>query len=167
MSENIFDDNNVVPNNWVKFSKVEDKITGTLISVKSMKSRLPGQEGKDVAIYELKADGGEYHDIDDAKKVDTLYKKHRFRMYWGNYFIFLYKYLIHLSMATGIFLMGHLIIFKLLAKTRLYSFFYLGWGYWIFTIPLFLFTMGFLYLIRKNRLNTKILGKTKIYFLDI
>ncbi len=59
-----------VQNSWMKFNvPMEDKVKGTLIAKRTMKSTLPGAEGKLVNIYELKADMGVYHTLDDKKKV--------------------------------------------------------------------------------------------------
>lgn len=61
---------NAVTSNWVKFNvPIEDKVMGTLISVREVKSTIPGQEGKMVKIYELKADEGSFHDADEMKQV--------------------------------------------------------------------------------------------------
>lgn len=63
-------EDNAVASNWVKFNvPVEDKIFGTLIAKRQMKSTIPGQEGKMVNIYELKADMGAFHVLDEKKKV--------------------------------------------------------------------------------------------------
>lgn len=68
MSKDIYDEENVVPNNWVKFTLIGDNINGTLISVREVKSTLPGKEGELQKIYEIKADGGSFHDVDGNKK---------------------------------------------------------------------------------------------------
>jgi hypothetical protein len=61
---------NEVQSNWVKFNvPIEDKVFGTLIAKRTMKSQIPGQENEDVAIYELKADMGSFHNVDDKKAV--------------------------------------------------------------------------------------------------
>lgn len=65
-----FDSANEVPSNWVKFNvEQEDKIMGTLVAVREMKSTLPGKEGELVKIYEIKADYGSFHEQDEKKKV--------------------------------------------------------------------------------------------------
>jgi len=65
-----FDASNEVPSNWVKFNiEGEDKIMGTLIAIREMKSTLPGKEGELVKIYEVKADYGSFHELDEKKKV--------------------------------------------------------------------------------------------------
>lgn len=68
--DDIFSEENEVQSNWVKFNvPLEDKITGTLIAIREMKSTLPGKEGEMVKIYELKADSGSFHKLDEKKKV--------------------------------------------------------------------------------------------------
>ena len=70
VEDDIFNEENEVQSNWVKFNvPLEDKITGTLIAIREMKSTLPGKEGEIVKIYELKADAGSFHELDDKKKV--------------------------------------------------------------------------------------------------
>lgn len=59
---------NEVPSNWISWGvPVEDKIFGTLISRRTMKSTFPGKEGEDVNIYEMKADLGSFHALDEKK----------------------------------------------------------------------------------------------------
>lgn len=62
---------NEIPSNWMKFNvPMEDKIFGTLISKRTIKSTMPGQEGKDVNVYEIKASRESvYHALDDKKKL--------------------------------------------------------------------------------------------------
>lgn len=65
-----FDASNEVPSNWVKFNvPAEDKIFGTLMATREMKSTIPGKEGEIVKIYELKADFGSFHEADEKKNV--------------------------------------------------------------------------------------------------
>jgi hypothetical protein len=52
---------------WVKFGKVGDNIYGTLIGVREVMSQLPGKKGERVKVYEVKADGGIFHETDDKK----------------------------------------------------------------------------------------------------
>lgn len=67
---NDFDDTNVVPSNWISWNvPIEDKIFGTLISKKQMKSTLPGKEDEMTNVYEMKADYGSFHQVDEKKKV--------------------------------------------------------------------------------------------------
>ena len=64
------DDSNQVSSNWVKFNvPLEDKVFGTLISKRQMKSSIPGKEGELVWVYEVKADSGSFHEVDDKKVV--------------------------------------------------------------------------------------------------
>ena len=65
-----FDEANVVSSNWVKFNVVgEDKIMGTLVGVRTIKSSIPGKEGEMVKVYDVKADYGSFHVQDEAKNV--------------------------------------------------------------------------------------------------
>ncbi len=64
------DDAIEVTSNWMKFNvPLEDKVKGTLIEKRTMKSTLPGAEGKLVNVYELKVDEGTFHVLDEKKKV--------------------------------------------------------------------------------------------------
>jgi len=70
VKDNWDNDDNQVTSNWVKFYvPMEDKIFGTLIAKRVMKSAIPGKENEDVNIYELKAEAGSFHQVDDSKKV--------------------------------------------------------------------------------------------------
>lgn len=62
---------NEIRSNWVKFNiPLEDKIHGTLIAKRKMKSTIKGKEGEMVNIYEIQADEEtSYHVLDDKKKV--------------------------------------------------------------------------------------------------
>lgn len=61
---------NEVSSNWVKFNvPMEDKIFGTLVAKRSMKSSIPGKEDEDINVYDLKADMGSFHEADDKKQV--------------------------------------------------------------------------------------------------
>jgi|TARA_R100000789_G_scaffold5743_2_gene9823 hypothetical protein len=60
---------NEIPSNWVKFYvPMEDKIFGTLIAKRIVKSNYEGKEDEDSHVYEMKADVGSFHNV-DAKKV--------------------------------------------------------------------------------------------------
>jgi hypothetical protein len=62
-----FGSENEVKSNWVKFSKIEDKVLGTLTRITESESQFnPGEKVKN---YEIKADYGSFHTIDDMKKV--------------------------------------------------------------------------------------------------
>lgn len=66
----VFDEANEVVSNWVKFNvPQEDKVFGTLIAKRQVKSTLPGKEGQMVWVYEIKADYGSFHALDDNKQV--------------------------------------------------------------------------------------------------
>lgn len=68
--KDVFDESNEVPSNWVKFNvPQEDRIFGTLIDKRQIKSQLPGKEGELAWVYEMKADYGSFHEQDDKKKV--------------------------------------------------------------------------------------------------
>jgi hypothetical protein len=63
-------EDNEVTSNWVKFNvPMEDKIFGTLIAKREMKSSIPGKENETVAVYDLKADMGIFHEADEKKVV--------------------------------------------------------------------------------------------------
>lgn len=63
-------ESNEVQSNWVKFNvPMEDKIKGTLIAKRTMKSTMQGREGEIVNVYDLKADEGSFHALNDVKKV--------------------------------------------------------------------------------------------------
>ena len=64
------DEGNEVRSNWMKFNvELEDKIKGTLIAKRQIKSNLPGKEGELVWVYDLKVDEGSSHALDKKKKV--------------------------------------------------------------------------------------------------
>jgi hypothetical protein len=68
--DNWDNETNEVSSNWVKFYvPMEDKIFGTLIAKRTMKSAIPGKENEDVNVYELKTDVGSFHNVDDKKVV--------------------------------------------------------------------------------------------------
>lgn len=61
---------NEVASNWVKFNvPMEDKVFGTLIAKRQMKSSIPGKENETVNVYDLKTDMGSFHEADDKKQV--------------------------------------------------------------------------------------------------
>lgn len=62
---------NEVKSNWMKFNvPLEDKIFGTLIDKRVVKSNLPGKEGEPSNVYDIKAlKETLFHVVDDAKKV--------------------------------------------------------------------------------------------------
>lgn len=65
--ENVFDEGNVLKSQWVKWGKPGDNIHGTLVRVFETTSQFPGHEGEKGKAYEIKADGGEFHDLDSKK----------------------------------------------------------------------------------------------------
>ena|SRR3989344_5384616 len=60
-----------VRSSFIKWGAVGDWIKGTLVSVREVESRLPGKEGEMQKIYEIKAEAGVFHNIDESKKVAT------------------------------------------------------------------------------------------------
>ena len=63
-----FSEANEVPSNWVKWNvEGEDKIIGTLTRKWSVDNQF--QPGEKVENYEIKADYGEFHELDAKKKL--------------------------------------------------------------------------------------------------
>ncbi len=62
---------NEVQSNWMKFNKpMEDKIHGTLIGKRRMKSQMANKEGEMQNVYDMKADEPSvYHNLDEKKKL--------------------------------------------------------------------------------------------------
>lgn len=70
MPKDVWDDSNAVQSNWVKFNvPQEDKVFGTLIDKRQVKSTLPGKEGTLTWVYEMKMEHGSFHALDEVKKV--------------------------------------------------------------------------------------------------
>ena len=88
-----------------------------------------------------------------------LHKKHNFIFYSFNYFNFLGRYVIQLTLACMFFLISYFSVYKLLYNTQSYNFFYVGWGYWFIVFPLAAIAAGFLFFSRK-------LFGIKLYFLS-
>lgn len=63
----LLDEKNAVKSSWVKFTLVGDAIVGTLVAVSERESTLPGKEGTMQKSYEILADGGSWHDLDEKK----------------------------------------------------------------------------------------------------
>jgi len=64
--DNIFDEKNKVKSQFVSWGKVGDWFKGTLLSMREVNSTLePGKKNK---IYEFRAHGGEFHDLDENKQ---------------------------------------------------------------------------------------------------
>lgn len=63
-----YSDDDALSSPWIKWGKIGDCIFGTLISVtpRTQKNQYTGKE-ESTLVYEIKADGGEYHDIDEKK----------------------------------------------------------------------------------------------------
>ena len=64
----IFNDKNEIKSTWVKWGKIGDFITGTLVDVREINSQLPGKEGERVKVYEIKAESGQFHELDKEKQ---------------------------------------------------------------------------------------------------
>lgn len=69
-NNNPFDESNEVNNSFIKWGVVGDYVLGTLISSRQVKSTLPDRQGEKQFIYEIKVKEGQYHDIDEKKRVD-------------------------------------------------------------------------------------------------
>jgi hypothetical protein len=65
MTKDIFGGENEIKANWIKWGKIGNKVFGTLVGVREMKSQMPGKEGQMVKIYELLTEDGEFNDIVD------------------------------------------------------------------------------------------------------
>ena len=88
-----------------------------------------------------------------------LYKKHNILFLSKRYFSFFIKYLLQFIIGMSLFYGMHICASSYLKQIQYSHFFLSDWGYWLFTIPLFLFTMGFMFL-------TKKIHRIKLYFLD-
>ena len=64
-----FDESNEVSSSFIKWGQEGDYILGTLIASRQVPSTLSDKKGELQWIYEIKVDRGEYHDIDDKKRV--------------------------------------------------------------------------------------------------
>lgn len=58
-----------VKSNWVTWGKIGDWIKGTLVAIREVENRMQGREGEMQKVYEIQAEGGSFHDIDENKKV--------------------------------------------------------------------------------------------------
>lgn len=71
-----FDDSNIVASNWVKFNVVgDDKIMGTLCSVRKVKSQIKGHEGEMVNVFDIKADYGSFHTTEEDEAGNKVIVK--------------------------------------------------------------------------------------------
>jgi putative peptidoglycan lipid II flippase len=82
--------------------------------------------------------------------LHLFYKQHKFRIYWENYLLFLSRYGVQLAVGSGLFLGMHITISRFIT---------VWWGYWLFTIALFLSTISLMFLTKKS-------CKIKLYFLE-
>lgn len=60
---------NEAQNSFISWSEVGDYLLGTLSIVKKVKSTLPGKEMEMQSIYEVKVKEGQYHVLDEKKKL--------------------------------------------------------------------------------------------------
>jgi len=67
--KDLFKEENEIKLQWMKFNKIGDWASGTLMNVREMESKLSGQEGKIIKIYEFNAHGGSFHNIDEKKQI--------------------------------------------------------------------------------------------------
>jgi putative peptidoglycan lipid II flippase len=78
-----------------------------------------------------------------------LRKRHNFKIYFGNFGLFLSRYILQLATAAILFWIIHYLSMYLFSQIHFLSFLSRGWGYLIFTIPVFAFTMIFMFITRK------------------
>ena len=71
-----FSSDNEVQSNWVKFNVSAaddpencDKVFGTLINKRQVKSQMPDKAGELVWVYEMLMEYGQFHELDEKKKV--------------------------------------------------------------------------------------------------
>lgn len=88
-----------------------------------------------------------------------LRRVHNFRFFPAPFFEFVGRYLIHLICALSLFFVTNYLFFAKIIGSPWELFFTQGLGFWMFTISLFCFTMGFLFI-------TKDFFKVKVYFLN-
>lgn len=63
------DPENEAQNNFIKWGAPGDFVYGVLLGTRRVKSTLPDKAGEMQTIYDVKVREGEFHDIDDKKKV--------------------------------------------------------------------------------------------------
>jgi len=66
-TQDIFDPANEVKSVWLKWGQPKDFIEGTLIDIREIESQIPGKEGEMNKIYEIRANSGSFHDLDEKK----------------------------------------------------------------------------------------------------
>jgi len=88
-----------------------------------------------------------------------LSKKYKICFYGKRYLSFFWKSLLQLVLCVFFFLVSHEFIFNFISKYAEHSFFFSTCGYWLFTIPLFLFTMVLMF-------YTKKVFRIRLHFLD-
>lgn len=68
--DDFFNDNNRVKAQWIKFTKPGDWVKGTLTSKRETDASGPyAKPGEKVWIYEIKAHGGSFHELDEDKQL--------------------------------------------------------------------------------------------------
>ena len=88
-----------------------------------------------------------------------LHKKYKSCFYGKRYLSFFCKSIMQLTTCALFFLFSHKVTFLLIEQHAKHPFFFSTWGYWLFTIPLFLLTMVLM-------LYTKNVFRIRLYFLD-
>lgn len=78
-----------------------------------------------------------------------LHTRHQFYFYSGNYFNFLGRYVVQLSLATVFFMMMYAVTMQHFLATPMYQFFAAGLGYWLLVPPLALVCMIAVFLTRR------------------
>lgn len=70
MAKDVFDDENAVKSQWMKFNvPQEDKLYGTFVGKRQIKSTMKDKEGQLQWVYEIKSDYGSFHALDDMKQI--------------------------------------------------------------------------------------------------
>jgi len=68
--DDVFSEENEVQSQWVKFNvPLEDRIFGTLIAKRQVKSTMPGKETQVNNVYDMKAEYGSFHRLDENEKI--------------------------------------------------------------------------------------------------
>lgn len=78
-----------------------------------------------------------------------LGKRHQFHFYVGNYFNFLGRYVVQLSLAIGVFMLVYAATIHHFMATSLYQFVATGLGYWLLVPPLALVCMLVVFFTRR------------------
>lgn len=89
-----------------------------------------------------------------------LKRRHKFSLYAGNFFNFLWRYLVQLSLGTALFYFAYMLAQRYFATTAWAQFFATGIGFWPLTGGLALAIMWLMH-------RTKNIFGIKVYFLDL